>query len=1325
MASPTDPFGTGVDKTFPNDPYAPPRAPAPARSSLPVAPPQGAPIPGDSAPTVLLENPAFLKDPNKAPIYRAVKTRDGAGWEMFVRTEDGAKSLGKANIKDADVVFKDSGVFDDVSQAYTVPEDVVNKVTSGRLPFPEYLAARFESGEAGVIRNFIGRKYLSGEMKREDAVARGHDPLLKVQLGEAPEFAWDGGFAPMVVSAIRHPGEAFRFAAGEAAEQLPIMKGALLASLKGAAEGAAAGLALTASTGGLAAPLAVPAVRVGAGARSLGYFIDMEAGSTAMEMLEKGYDDKTIRRIAPLAGVVKGTLEQASFGVMTAPFKRAFVRNVMLSATMKSALVRGAAQYAKSVGAEVTTEELQALVDIMANDWASIVEEKPQLFTNAKEAKKQLWETFVKTAAAAGLMGAPGAVLDEMHSRSASTEKKGEAAKPATEKPAAKAPEKTLAPNPSGDKEMVLVDAPAPIELKTEPIVEAPPAATTDTYDSVQKEIDARENELEAQGVNLSKMRDKAQMTGVFADLPLPEGGSWMPADLSALYARRDAIGSAQLKESISELSDALVGAGVPESELKIILSKYSLDPDRTDGQSQYLASEHAPAIAGTDFQQQAENIYIALATNRGLDIALDKDGEIRNPDQKLIDLSVRAVEAIQDYFNPPAAAEAADFYDMVDGPVAALTEGTPEQAADAMVEFDEQENGLVPLEPPAAPIEGELDFYEAEERGLAKLKDPKFSDSPDYADPIQASWTDIFTPDPHLAQKNPMYAMIVLGVDAMRAKHGAVYTEFREALFDLGKKATESRARGLADKLAPQMKEVFDFLNAETPAAEKAAWEKLTPQEKKFAGFARAALDRAYEYLVTVEGMKSRFAPEGEKGYTPYTPKPMSEIIRGLPENGWKKTLKSLWESGVKRFDSDFSLSSASGKISRPKFFKHALFRSGEIDPSLNIIKTLDNYFRAFSAKRALDEASPIIEAGVREFVAHTDQKNPAVKALNQKLEKFIGQYMAKEKGQSILNDVIPHGSGGEALLRGTSALMSLLRIAGNIKLQAISGVGEAVSASGAVGVHGLSLGEYRLFWPSERAQAQRILKKYESFVGESPVVEFSHPGRNLEDQFRAVSYGILGWSRANIMHAAFLASMTDEEFKAGEISDARIAGLKVTLGRFMGLPGNRSALGATPFGLNATQFKAWAIPTMLTVKEDVGAMVRSFMETGNPTKKLTPLQKLELTNMAVTLGIAALGSYAFLGTDPKKDGPAARKLRQEIWSLLGALDPVIVLGVGATIPWLLRVAAASSMLARGMVTPRREGKRMRKQGWSRLVGENTPSALKQFQKKKKRSRR
>lgn len=173
----------------------------------------------------------------------------------------------------------------------------------------------------------------------------------------------------------------------------------------------------------------------------------------------------------------------------------------------------------------------------------------------------------------------------------------------------------------------------------------------TRTYEDVQHDIDAMENKLEeGKGTRMfyfTRTPGSEIMKGAVAYNGTPYEP--MPSALEDLYDERDKIGSDQLKQSIGEISDALMKSGIKkEDELREILNYYMLDASRTDGPKQYLASKYTMETVNKDPLKQAADIYSTLAPYRDIPMD-DRDDLWTNRD--LTKESIAAVKAVRDYF--------------------------------------------------------------------------------------------------------------------------------------------------------------------------------------------------------------------------------------------------------------------------------------------------------------------------------------------------------------------------------------------------------------------------------------------------------------------------------------------------------------------------------------------------------------------------------------------------------------------------------------------------------------------------------------------------
>jgi len=168
--------------------------------------------------------------------------------------------------------------------------------------------------------------------------------------------------------------------------------------------------------------------------------------------------------------------------------------------------------------------------------------------------------------------------------------------------------------------------------------------------ESYQRQIDEYETKLEEQGINIVHMYrpsdpSSSQLAGFEDYVP-------MPLELEALYNKRDAIDEGQLDKSIDTISQSLRESGLSEIEVTRILEKYSLSRGRPGDTRVYVAAQHTQRAASVDPRKQAEDVYIALAAERG--IPMDSAGDLWR-DQKTTEDTVKAVGAIWRFFHGDA----------------------------------------------------------------------------------------------------------------------------------------------------------------------------------------------------------------------------------------------------------------------------------------------------------------------------------------------------------------------------------------------------------------------------------------------------------------------------------------------------------------------------------------------------------------------------------------------------------------------------------------------------------------------------------------------
>ena len=1369
--------------------------------------------PADDLPSVALKTVS-----PGAPAFRVVTHPDGTR-RAVMSTEDETTDLGRVNVdpKDAEQILHVAGQYDADTESWDVDEKTVQSLMQGRLGLTDYVFARYKRGEVGAVRNAIGQKFLEGGITREDAIARGHEELLKVQVGKAPELAWNGGFGKFAAEALKRPVETLRFALGAAAEQIPVMVGAVKAGIEGAAKGMAATGAAAVATGTVLTPAGVAALPVGAevgGAYgSWSYFVKTEAGSTAIDMLDKGFGDKEIRALAPYAGVIKGSLEMASFSVMTAPFKRGFISTVLNSAAVKKVLANGVVQYAKEIGAEITTEVAQTKVDQIVNDMAAVAENKPELLNKPEDAANELWNTALETVAATAVLGAPGAALDSVRTRAATKAEVKAQAETTAKIDAVKAKFKERG------------DAPAPVELKAEPVVEkaatpapvAPAAPSpadlvsgfedgsvsaeeliTGVSDAIDEEFDAppvvpegsAEESMDVPGAGKKPkpaLAHKAHAVAVEAAVTAKE------SDLSEIQTLLDEA----VKERdrvIKEYSDAAVakatkknGAALSPAQIEAVRAEAGVPPTsmrdqkitslitQAEGLMEDIAAlkepvAEVPRTAKLEMKAATLEDIIDAGFKEGGDEArakakIERDaaeeefraakGELRAVAKAKLDAARERFDNLSDKVKsrPKIIKAIVDENNLTAADVKPLLKNTTvgllgdvafnnfvEKFKAQVAKVVERKAALADLEATQAKMElrkenyiralNELPAvskmtteelrqyidiletqYEKGDRALSPSlieanKTGVYAGAKTYREVVakaaarlnvtmdelkgmtELSELDIYTPLPHLAAKNPRHDYMVRTVDALKAKYGIKYTEFRNGLYKLGAAALASRPRTLADRfLAPTMPRVMAYLESESsPSKSRSAQVFLTPEELALAQYIEAFYDDAHAYLVLVESLDSRFAGK----YAFHSKMELSEMLLGVKDKGVKAVGKEILENWMGE-KATVTAKDPSGKVlGRRKFFKQTLFRSGELAPSLDVLRATDRYAKQFFSKQALDAAIPMIETTFEAVRHESDLTETSAKEAFGNAWAFVKDFLNTQKGQSILEKVVKQGGKIDGAIRLLSSYISFMYIAGNLKLQTISVVGETMAMIPAVGVRGVAKGQYQALFSK---QGKAILAKYEHFTGTSLLKEVMQPGRNLEDNLGSLLYGIIQWGRHHSLQVALLASLTKEELASGTVSDERLADIKLKLGRWIDLPGNKSIFGSTSTGASITKFRGWAIPVMLSTGEDLMALGRTLTKLGDPKKRLTVEQAVELRRLMEAAAIA-LAVTALVKSDDEEDaGPVEKKLLQEVWTLLSALSPMTSLAFGPMIPFITNLGRNLSLLGTKYQAGEKEG--------------------------------
>ncbi len=1308
-------------RTFPGDPAPPPKAPAPAKVATAGT---QAPTPAEGAASVALpEAEDVIEGPKTS--FRVVDM--GNTREIYAQTDDlETHSLGPVSIADdaAADLLNSRSVFDPASRSWDATEDVVAELRSGDLSFDQYVSARYKKDKAMIARGLIFDNWLGGKTSLEDALARGEIETLKMQVKDAPMFVWQGDVVKTAAkmwadardAGVRGVG---RRVAGETAGQVAQLTDAPAATafFMGVA------VPLIASGGAAApvlAPVAVGALRLGAGALVFDRSRRIEAGNAAAEMLGKGLDEETVKGAAPLVGVVNGALETLGFEMIPAPYRRALSRKILASEVVKGFLANAYTKYMSELGVEVATEVAQERMNVYVENLAADVDERPDLKVTEAEAYTRYGEAALAAGAGAGGVKLVGLAVEKGAQRlDAKATKKAQAER-------AKTVEAALKPLPVEKAE---APSAAPVESEA-PAAEAAPAETA-APEAVAKEATSDIDEIvkflneDPAAADAIDTADRIEAALEKAEGPGPQtyGEKIIEAERKGLIQTRQrelVDNQRQIKEKMAEilrLERKDMGTKVAERQLETLVAKNAdlradiefhtnigprnlmIEPEETLS----LKPATLEAVAAVGFKEGRREV-LGERRNEILEIAERLEFSQADLRAVLKDKNygtmgdVEFKNWIKDKFTPAAKQRFVRKVGQRDvrrmqaekslenernvrlqAKLPSVDKMTNQQLfdyVDLLSTFNRGDKVLSPKRQRALETTG---FAGARTMGEVAAKVREL-----YKFPINTMTRllpesgfvgDLRRGLATLAKRSPMHNAMVQTVEAATEREDIAYMAFREKLHELGAKALASRKSIFGRTINPTMPEVFAHLEADDAkvAAGEVQLPVLTPEEQAFVEFVEEAYGKAYEYLVAVDGLKSRFT--GTKGYITHVRRSLVEAIADIKDTGWKEFFKELKARWVPQEENFRVVSRTGGSIGLRAHMKQSVFRTDELTPTKNVIRAVDTYFKALSKKKALDRAVPQVDTMVDALKWLDGDESVEAEGRRAAFEKFVGQYLSMKKGQTHFADWAPHGGFFDILFRTMTTLPSLAWIAFNPKLQAAAGVGELMATIPVVGVEGLA----RAVALSFSKDARAFLDNNKGFTGETLWDRFTEPGKDMGETSGLLMYGLLQEWRVRALQIILLAEATSAEIKAGAIAPERLAEIKTHAARWMDVKGSKSVLGATSLGAMVTQFKGWAIPIMETTIEDFTALAKQ-MAGG---EKMTPMQQRELVRLLYTgLAVTAISALVAETIEDEDDQSAAaqwlRALHREMFTVTGGAGPFTVFVTPPAIAYYIRLFTA-----------------------------------------------
>jgi len=502
---------------------------------------------------------------------------------------------------------------------------------------------------------------------------------------------------------------------------------------------------------------------------------------------------------------------------------------------------------------------------------------------------------------------------------------------------------------------------------------------------------------------------------------------------------------------------------------------------------------------------------------------------------------------------------------------------------------------------------------------------------------------------DAAIAEANPFYWMIVAETNTATLEAESRFMAIEEQANKLIKAARKSRSRGIIDRLTPKDSRIFSYLES-TDKSGLAL--DMTKEELEAAEFIRRSYEEMRDYLVK-NGMLEKY----RENYITHVRKGFLETLR---DDGIVEAFRDLIAQQQEDEATFNILSADTGNIlPLEKFFQFSLKRTGGIKPTENVATAFLSYTRAFEKKRALDGLIPKLD-----IYTYSIEPKRATKTgllMDRSLKRFLNDYLNNKKGRRFdFGGFLRQGGKADLALRSVRALTTILDLGLSLPGGIASNVGEQSTNFVQMGVKAYIKGSARY----ATFKGRRFLKKYRNFTGKNPWSELAEASKGVGDRFNAGLFILFRDAQVRANQQFLLGSITDEEYKTGEITPQRLGELNIAMGRWRVVDGAKSIIGSTSAGGVLTQYKTWAVPIFRTTLKDITTIVGNIKDKGL-AKALYSREGAELFRSIMVLGTVALIVKSLVSSDKdtEKEKTFFEKLVdksvRDLLSTIGVFDP------------------------------------------------------------------
>lgn len=510
---------------------------------------------------------------------------------------------------------------------------------------------------------------------------------------------------------------------------------------------------------------------------------------------------------------------------------------------------------------------------------------------------------------------------------------------------------------------------------------------------------------------------------------------------------------------------------------------------------------------------------------------------------------------------------------------------------------------------------------------------------------------------DAQLARNHPFYDLLVNRYNLSYLRSASRSVELEREVGDLIRKARDSRARSLTERAIPTDKRIIEWLEADEKT--RTTMEKsMTPDEQSAAKRMDEVFGEYYDWMVRRE-IEKKFGSRFEDKYFPHVRRGFLEAWK---EDGIVAAFKEQRDQSKQEEKMLTILDQKTGEIlPYQKWVGFTQFRTGGLVPTQNAAKAFKTYVNALEKAKQWDEFIPEIMIYVHALTPATLTERGV--AVNDSLKRFVKEWINSKKGRTK-EQIVKQGSRLDWALRMGVAFTRIRDLGLNVPVGIANIFGEQAGNLTMLGAKNYIRGTSLL----ATSKGQRIVKKYENFVGRSVWEQLHDAANDIGDDLSAGLFGIFSQASERGTQVFLLGSMTPEEIRTKNISEERLARLRTDMGEYRVVEGSESVFGKTTEGAVGGQYKRWAVPILASTYANIMEFSKLIGKTGAVgalrSKAGSRLFYSIVLGSAVGLGLK--GYYDELGKDKDRNflEQTIYKSMRDALSLIGVLDPKFIVG-------------------------------------------------------------